>query len=102
MAKHKSGHKAGESGRARKTHDDGSERGQGDEIHQIAGDSHPPLTTQTGGVISDDENSLRAGDRGRLCSKTIYFWRKSSILTTSASLNASSMRAVSAPTATSS
>jgi len=39
-------------------------RGQGDELHQLAGNAHPPLTTQTGAIISDDENSLRGGDRG--------------------------------------
>jgi catalase len=39
-------------------------RGQGDELHQVAGDGHPPLTTQTGAVVADDENSLRASDRG--------------------------------------
>ena len=40
------------------------EIGNGGELHQIAGDSHPPLTTQTGAVVSDDENSLKAGSRG--------------------------------------
>jgi catalase len=38
--------------------------GNGGELHQIAGGSHPPLTTQTGAVVSDDENSLKAGPRG--------------------------------------
>jgi len=38
--------------------------GNGGELHQLAGGSHPPLTTQTGALISDDENSLRAGTRG--------------------------------------
>jgi catalase len=42
-----------------------SERtGDGGELHQLAGGAHPPLTTQTGAVISDDENSLKAGPRG--------------------------------------
>lgn len=40
------------------------ELGDGGELHQLAGDTHPPLTTQTGVVIADDENSLRAGERG--------------------------------------
>ena len=39
-------------------------RGQADELHLIAGDGHPQMTTQTGAVIADDENSLRAGERG--------------------------------------
>ena len=38
--------------------------GHGGELHQVAGGSHPPLTTQTGAIVADDENSLRAGERG--------------------------------------
>jgi catalase len=38
--------------------------GTGGEFHQVAGDSHPPMTNQTGTIVSDDENSLRAGTRG--------------------------------------
>ncbi|MFT4111877.1 catalase [Silvibacterium sp.] len=38
--------------------------GNGDELHQVAGGTHPPMTTQTGVVIADDENSLKAGERG--------------------------------------
>ena len=38
--------------------------GNGGELHQLAGGTHPPLTTQTGAIISDDENSLKAGPRG--------------------------------------
>jgi catalase len=38
--------------------------GAGGELHQVAGGSHPPLTTQTGAVVADDENSLRGGQRG--------------------------------------
>jgi catalase len=38
--------------------------GNGGELRQIAGQQHPPLTAQTGAVVSDDENSLRAGERG--------------------------------------
>jgi catalase len=45
---------------------DGPEQsiGHGGETHQLAGGIHPPLTTQTGAIIADDENSLRAGERG--------------------------------------
>ncbi|SEL17245.1 catalase [Pseudoxanthomonas sp. GM95] len=39
-------------------------RGQGDELHQLAGGSHPPLTTNQGIAVSDNQNSLRAGARG--------------------------------------
>ena len=38
--------------------------GQGGELHQVVSGAHPPMTTQTGAVISDDENSLKAGPRG--------------------------------------
>ncbi len=39
-------------------------RGSGGELHQIAGDEVPPLTTAQGIPISDDYNSLKAGARG--------------------------------------
>jgi catalase len=39
-------------------------RGPGGETHQTAGDGRPPLTTQQGAVVSDDQNTLRAGERG--------------------------------------
>ncbi len=38
--------------------------GTGGEIHQAAGGSHPPMTTNQGGIIADDENSLKLGERG--------------------------------------
>jgi catalase len=38
--------------------------GQPAETHQTAGGTHPNLTTNQGTVISDDQNSLRAGARG--------------------------------------
>ena len=38
--------------------------GEGGEVHQIADKTHPPLTTQTGAIVADDENSLRGGERG--------------------------------------
>ncbi len=38
--------------------------GQGGETHQLAGGTHPPLTSQTGAIIADDENSLHGGHRG--------------------------------------
>ena len=39
-------------------------RGTGGETHQVAGDGRPRLTTQQGVVVGDDQNSLRAGERG--------------------------------------
>jgi len=36
----------------------------GGELHQIAGGSHPELTTNQGVALSDNQNSLRANPRG--------------------------------------
>jgi catalase len=36
----------------------------GGELHQIAGEEHPPLTTNQGLPISDNQNSLKAHPRG--------------------------------------
>ncbi len=38
--------------------------GRGGELHQVAGGTHPPMTSQFGVAIGDDENSLRGGERG--------------------------------------
>nr|WP_131195767.1 catalase [Lichenihabitans psoromatis] len=38
--------------------------GSGGELHQTAHGTHPPMTTNQGGVIADDENSLKIGERG--------------------------------------
>jgi catalase len=40
------------------------ERGHGGETHQVASGDGPRLTTQQGTVVSDDQNTLRAGERG--------------------------------------
>ena len=42
----------------------GQQTGAGGETHQIAGGTHPQLTNQRGLVVGDDENSLKAGERG--------------------------------------
>ena len=39
-------------------------RGEGDELHQIAGGARPTITTQQGTPVSDDQNWLRVGNRG--------------------------------------
>jgi catalase len=36
-------------------------RGEGGETHQIAGGDVPPLTTQQGVPVADDQNSLKIG-----------------------------------------
>ena len=41
-----------------------ADRGNGDELQQVAGGKHPVLTTAQGTPISDNQNSLRATPRG--------------------------------------
>src|SRR5512141_1647678 len=36
----------------------------GGELHQIAGEKHPALTTNEGVALADNQNSLRANPRG--------------------------------------
>ena len=42
----------------------GAQVAAGGELHQIAGGEHPPLTTDQGVALSDNQNSLRANSRG--------------------------------------
>ena len=39
-------------------------RGHGDELQQMAGGRHPPLTTNQGAPVADNQNSLRTTPRG--------------------------------------
>lgn len=41
-----------------------TQRSGGGELHQIAGEEHPALTTNQGVSLSDNQNSLRANQRG--------------------------------------
>jgi hypothetical protein len=52
------------------------ERGHGGETHQIATGSGPRLTTQQGTVVSDDQNTLRAGERGPSVLEDSHFREK--------------------------
>ncbi|HYX62395.1 MAG TPA: catalase, partial [Streptosporangiaceae bacterium] len=52
------------------------ERGQGGETHQVAADGAPQLTTQQGTVVSDDQNTLRAGERGPGVLEDFHFREK--------------------------
>jgi catalase len=45
--------------------DEYGQAGNGGETHQVAGENHPILTTQQGAPVSDDQNSLKIGERGR-------------------------------------
>jgi catalase len=52
------------------------ERGQGGETHQVASGDAPRLTTQQGIVVSDDQNTLRAGERGPSTLEDFHFREK--------------------------
>jgi catalase/putative intracellular protease/amidase len=52
------------------------ERGHGGETHQIAAGSGPRLTTQEGTVVSNDQNTLRAGERGPSVLEDSHFREK--------------------------
>ncbi len=52
-----------------------SRRGNADELHQIAGEGGV-LTTQQGVPVSDDQNSLRTGERGPLAMEDFHFREK--------------------------
>src|SRR6201995_1824886 len=52
------------------------ERGQGGETHQVASGDAPRLTTQQGIVVSDDQNTLRAGQRGPSALEDFHFREK--------------------------
>jgi len=64
------GHQAAEYG------DQRIERGGGGETHQVTGDGAPRLTTQQGVVVSDDQNTLRAGPRGPAALEDFHFREK--------------------------
>ena len=57
------GHRAGGAAMA-DTAEGGHHVGEGGELHQTAGGEHPPLTTNQGVPVSDNQNSLRAHARG--------------------------------------
>jgi len=46
------------------------------ETHQEAGAGRPPLTTQQGVVVSDDQNTLRVGERGPAALEDFHFREK--------------------------
>jgi len=52
------------------------ECGHGGETHQIAADGAPRLTTQQGVVVSDDQNTLRSGERGPSVLEDFHFREK--------------------------
>ena len=48
----------------------------GGEIHQFAGATHPSMTNNRGTVVSDDENSLKAGARGPVLTEDFFLVEK--------------------------
>jgi len=50
--------------------------GKGGELHQTAGKDIPALTTQQGMPISDDQNTLKAGNRGPSLLEDMHFREK--------------------------
>lgn len=53
-----------------------TERGQAGELHQIAPDGGEVLTTSQGVPVADDQNTLRAGDRGPALLEDFHFREK--------------------------
>ena len=51
-------------------------RGDGGELHQLAGGDVPTLTTQQGIPVADDQNSLRQGTRGPTLLEDAHFREK--------------------------
>ena len=51
-------------------------RGEGGELHQVAGGGCPILTTQLGIPVADDQNSLRQGPRGPALLEDFHFREK--------------------------
>ena len=52
------------------------ERGQGGETYQTAAEGGQRLTTQQGTVVSDDQNTLRVGERGPSALEDFHFREK--------------------------
>jgi catalase len=51
-------------------------RGAGGETHQVSGGETPPLTTQQGAPVADDQNTLRVGARGPALLEDFHFREK--------------------------
>ena len=57
-------------------HDQTLLRGNGGELHQIAEGDTPVLTTAQGGPVADDQNTLKAGQRGPSLIEDFHFREK--------------------------
>ncbi len=63
-------------GNGRRSPADPTSTGHGGELHQVAERGGPTLTTQQGVPVSDDQNSLRVGERGPLAMEDFHFREK--------------------------
>jgi catalase len=59
-----------------KIHDQKLSRGEGGELHQMAGGPVPVLTTAQGGPVTDDHNALKVGTRGPTLIEDFHFREK--------------------------
>src|SRR5690348_6169109 len=57
-------------------HDQKLIRGNGGELHQFAEGGVPVLTTAQGGPVSDDQNTLKVGERGPSLIEDFHFREK--------------------------
>ncbi|MFK0692836.1 catalase [Mesorhizobium sp. IMUNJ 23033] len=64
------------SGKPATIHDQKLTRGNGGEVHQLAETDTEVLTTAQGGLVSDDQNSLRVGERGPTVLEDFHFREK--------------------------
>ncbi|TNV08619.1 catalase HPII, partial [Brucella pecoris] len=56
-----------------KIHDQKLEAGPGGDLHQLAEDKTPVMTTAQGGPVSDDLNTLKVGARGPTLIEDFHF-----------------------------
>jgi catalase len=68
--------RAGGNGQRDRGTGQGAQPGGDGETHQVAGDGAPRLTTQQGVVVSDGQNTLRAGERGPALLEDFHFREK--------------------------
>lgn len=57
-------------------HDQKLSRGSGGELHQIADENYEVMTTAQGGPITDDQNTLKIGERGPTLVEDFHFREK--------------------------
>ena len=63
-------------GQPDRTADQWGQAGAAGETHQVADGTRPRLTTQQGVVVGDDQNTLRAGERGPALLEDFHFREK--------------------------